>query len=152
MASSLLWILFILSRATDQCPRDPLYTAAALVSQGSGATIPRGRSRVKDTGSIVVCSVASEGAGFHSLIGPGCKIESSGGFPASMFAPRQVAIFDRGHRMEPDARMRRTVPYDERGGVLSTCTGGPGEWLSLRRATSTSSLKTERYLGSTVRR
>jgi hypothetical protein len=54
------------------------------------------RPVVKDSGSVVACTAASEGAGFHSLIGPGRKIEASGGFPASMFAPRNVVVFSTG--------------------------------------------------------
>ncbi len=73
------------------------------------------RPLVADSGSIVVCTAASEGAGFHSLIGPGRKIEASGGFPASLFAPREVVVFSTGVSawdLTPAARDGLTVAQD----------------------------------------
>jgi lactate racemase len=54
------------------------------------------RPLVHEQGTIVTCSAASEGPGFHSLIGPERRVPSSGGFPAAMFAPRDVAVFAPG--------------------------------------------------------
>jgi nickel-dependent lactate racemase len=51
---------------------------------------------VHEQGTMVVCTAASEGPGFHSLIGPGRKVESPGGFMPERFAPRDVAIFSPG--------------------------------------------------------
>jgi nickel-dependent lactate racemase len=54
------------------------------------------RPLVHDGGTVVACSAASEGPGFHSLIGPERRVPASGGFPASVFAPRDVAVFAPG--------------------------------------------------------
>jgi nickel-dependent lactate racemase len=51
------------------------------------------RPLVHDAGAVVTCSAASEGPGFHSLIGPERRVPATGGFPAALFAPRDVAVF-----------------------------------------------------------
>lgn len=61
---------------------------------------------VHEQGTIVTCSASSEGPGFHSLIGPERRVASSGGFPAALFAPRDVAVFSPGvhaGELTPDA-------------------------------------------------
>lgn len=102
------------------------------------------RPVVKESGSVVACTAASEGAGFHSLIGPGRKIEASGGFPASMFTPRDVVVFSTGvtawDLTEP-ARQGLTVTQDweavigglrERHGAGSTVAVFP--WSAIQLA------------------
>lgn len=59
------------------------------------------RPLVHDDGTVVTCTAASEGPGFHSLIGPERRVPATGGFSASLFAPRNVAVFSPGvHRGE----------------------------------------------------
>ncbi|MCC6175048.1 MAG: DUF2088 domain-containing protein [Chloroflexi bacterium] len=62
---------------------------------------------VHEQGTIVACTAASEGPGFHSLIGPERRVPATGSFPASMFAPRDVAVFAPGihpNELLPEAR------------------------------------------------
>jgi hypothetical protein len=59
-----------------------------------------------EDGTVVVCTAASEGPGFHSLIGPERRVPSPGGLPPSRLAPREMVIFAPGvgpHDLTPEA-------------------------------------------------
>ncbi len=50
---------------------------------------------VHEGGTVVLCSAASEGPGFHSLHGPGMRLPNTGSLRAR-FAPRELVIFSPG--------------------------------------------------------
>jgi nickel-dependent lactate racemase len=50
----------------------------------------------REGGSVVVCSAASEGWGFHSLIGPGRRVNTTGSFPVRLVGNRDAFVFAPG--------------------------------------------------------
>lgn len=77
------------------------------------------RPLVHEGGTVVACTAASEGPGFHSLIGPERRVPSTGGFPAALFAPRKVAVFSPGvHRGELIPQATEGISMHERWDAL----------------------------------
>jgi nickel-dependent lactate racemase len=71
------------------------------------ATAPR--PLVTEHGSVVLCTAASEGYGFHSLMGPGMRLHAASS-PAALLAPRDVVVFAPG--VQP-----RDLPAPMRAGL-----------------------------------
>lgn len=68
---------------------------------------------VHEHGSVVLCTAASEGAGFHSLMGPGMFLGQrwSQSTPAAALLPRNVILFSPGittHDLSPRAQQTLT--------------------------------------------
>ena len=81
---------------------------------------------VPEDGTLVACTAASEGAGFHSLIGPGRKVESPGGFVPTAFAPREVVIFS------PGVHSRDLAPTALEGATLYQTWGATVDHLAAK--------------------
>jgi hypothetical protein len=70
------------------------------------SSAPRQRPVVHEQGTVVQCSAASEGLGFHSLMGAGMALHRQAS-PARGLAPRDLIIFSPGvtrHDLAPAAR------------------------------------------------
>jgi nickel-dependent lactate racemase len=84
---------------------------------------------VHERGTIVLCTAASEGFGFHSLHGPGMRLPNTGNM-AARFAPRELVIFSPGiNRRDLSPATREAVTlcrtWEETVGVLRD-RHGPG--------------------------
>lgn len=70
---------------------------------------------VHEHGTIVACTAASEGPGFHSLMGPGMRLGGEWGAMRNLrrpFMPRQMVVFAHGiceHDLSPEARAEMTL-------------------------------------------
>jgi hypothetical protein len=86
-------------------PKDNEFVQLGL-SMNVWASAPAGRPIAREEGSVVQCSAASEGVGFHSLMGPGMALFRPDS-PARPLAPRDLVIFSPGvtrHNLPPAAR------------------------------------------------
>jgi nickel-dependent lactate racemase len=77
---------------------------------------------VREGGTVVLCTAASEGFGFHSLHGPGMRLANTGNM-AARFAPRELVIFSPGinrYDLSPATRDAVTLcrTWEETVGVL----------------------------------
>jgi nickel-dependent lactate racemase len=84
---------------------------------------------VHERGTVVLCTAASEGFGFHSLHGPGMRLPNTGNM-AARFAPRDLVIFSPGiNRRDLNPATREGVTFcrtwEETVGVLRD-KHGPG--------------------------
>jgi hypothetical protein len=77
---------------------------------------------VHERGTVVLCTAASEGFGFHSLHGPGMRLANTGNM-AARFAPRELVIFSPGinrYDLSPATREAVTLcrTWEETVGLL----------------------------------
>jgi hypothetical protein len=86
-------------------PKDNEFVQMGL-SLNVWSSAPPDRPIVHEAGTVVQCSAASEGLGFHSLMGAGMPLHRAGS-PARAVAPRDLVAFAPGvtqHDLAPAAR------------------------------------------------